>query len=182
MVIIVKKKRGKEETLASLASKGVKNLYGLPPDSRVPLVLRQYLLYFQVDNEDRYFLGDTSPRVREVTSVGKEGGVCSMAAPPAGLASPSRPCAVGTAASHSWPRRPVPGDQNQETGTGIGADPGVCSRGSSSRTRAWRHTFFLLAAARGCPRTSVGQSPALALAASPYALRCTTSRGHLPVA
>ena len=36
--------------------------------------------------------------------------------------------------------------------------------------------------ARRCPLPSVGQSPALALAALPYALRCTTSRGHHLVA
>jgi hypothetical protein len=37
----------------------------------------------------------------------------------------------------------------------------------ASRSRAWRRTFFLMVAARRCPRTSVGQSPALAHGSTP---------------
>ena len=55
---------------------------------------------------------------------------------------------------------PMPLTGTAAPGTGPGAGPGAWSgQGSSSRTRAWRRTFFLMAAARSCPQTSVGQSP-----------------------
>ena len=37
--------------------------------------------------------------------------------------------------------------------------PAAAAATGSSRPRAWHQTFFLLAAAHRCPRTSVGQSP-----------------------
>ena len=59
-------------------------------------------------------------------------------------------------------------------GTVPGAGPGVGSR--ASRSRAWRQTFFLMAVARRCPRTSVAQSPPHV--PSPPALRPAAHAPH----
>jgi hypothetical protein len=73
-------------------------------------------------------------------------------------------------ASHAFGRGPG-ADNLASTSTGPG-------EWSSSRTRARRRTFFLMAFARRPPLPSVIQLPTLALAALPDALHCTTSRGH----
>jgi len=55
------------------------------------------------------------------------------------------------------PATPMPLTGTAAPGAGPSIDPWVWSRGSRSRAR--RRTFFLMAGARRCPRTSVGRPP-----------------------
>ena len=86
----------------------------------------------------------------------RRGGCAQSPAPPAGLARPSR--LSPQTSTFTRPTSMVPpggpgagaGKQNPGSGAGSGTGPGERSR--VSRSRAWRQTFFLMAAARRRPR------------------------------
>ena len=125
--------------------------------------------------------------------------------PPAGLASPRRPCPVGTAASHPRPRRPGPGEQNPGPGAGPSAGPGEGvgaagpEHGAGHGTRlssrpcrlALRSTLHHQPGApprrltwpcqRPTPQPSHRRLPASCLAATPPTLPCPCSPCALPM-